>query len=179
MKDKYKHLKKEIDAIKSHLEEQKFIIRFDDPDYAIFKPGKWNEKLWMINVMYRNQIPVNEVAKKNIQRYLGQLYTRTDYIQINIDKRMRKANLPVNDEDIQKEIKELTIIFDKAYKESLNELENLEIRNDGEVSIFDSEYLIYKVVPWTKKRTSTWKKDPIYKPFNKAAKEFRKQNKPY
>lgn len=149
LKTETKKLEYQIKKYKYNLEGD--VIRFDDDEYAIYREGDWKHKYKLYPNAITPKIPINEIARTSLLNDLEDIHELLPAISSSVDY--------ITEEE------------DEEYLTFKMELEKMNVEIDKKINLQDPDYLIYKVVPWTKNNTH-WQRNPIYKPHNKAAKEF-------
>ncbi|MGB9937860.1 MAG: hypothetical protein ACPK7O_09090 [Methanobacterium sp.] len=146
---------KKLEADIKRLEKRvkNLTIDFDDPEYAIYKIGKWEKcTFFLFNNMYKKK-PVNKTARDYELERTG--YFDPDY------KEKHKGTLEVlrKNEEIEDD--------DEALRNTdAEEILKVPIETKKQIQINNSDYLIYKLDPEIKGKYK------IFRPHNKAAREY-------
>lgn len=122
------------------------MINVDDINYAIYKIGEWENDYEINQVGLSHEIPVTKSTLKHVKLSMEEI--RASKFDVS-DKQVNgfiaiAMQLNPNVQDM--EIDEMIGLEEKEYQNILEELDALELLDDGEsVPLDGEEYLIYKL----------------------------------
>ncbi|MBQ6512620.1 hypothetical protein [Methanobrevibacter sp.] len=121
-------------------------INVDDINYAIYKIGEWKNNYEINQIGLSNEIPLTKNTLSHVKFSMGEIRESKFDISDKTVNGFVAIALQLNPKIQEMELDDVIALEEKEYDEILEELESLELLDDGETIPLDNEeYLIYKL----------------------------------
>lgn len=121
-------------------------INVDDINYAIYKIGAWKNNYEINQIGLSNEIPLTKNTLSHVKLSMGEIRESKFDISDKTVNGFVAIALQLNPKIQEMELDDVITLEKKEYDEILEELESLELLDDGETIPLDNEeYLIYKL----------------------------------
>lgn len=121
-------------------------INVDDINYAIYKIGEWKNNYEINQIGLSNEVPLTKNTLSHVKLSMGEIRESKFDISDKTVNGFVAIALQLNPKIQEMELDDVIALEEKEYNEILEELESLELLDDGETIPLDNEeYLIYKL----------------------------------